>query len=428
MENREDFHHDDLLERAVDAVLRDPIPGELPPDQVAQLVAAVRQAADKPCPITLIERIENMKLRTRIAVAAAVLIAFIGLMSWLVPGSGTALAFGDVAEALNSVHSATWRTTTVVKGPKNESVTWSGTGMFLAPSHERIEMIARGKKSIQIYDGKKDKAIALDPAAKTATVINLKNLPSESPYGRTFQGLRELVAGPKKAGPSKSSGWVLRKSTAAVPRAFISNWAPWKSRSGPIRKRLLPIRVEETTGAASGSEVRIVMSDFQIGVDLDESLFSVDVPAGYTVQQTMQIDLSKKPVAYLAEALKWAAEHNDGVFPATMRGEQGMDGVMRRAGTEMAKNLAKNDPEMMKLQTDIAMKLGGAFGVLFALPPDAWHYAGKDVKLNTPNRPIFWYKLKTDAKCTVIYADLSIKEVPPEETPKAPPPESDSKP
>ena len=116
MENREDFHHDDLLERAVEAGFRDPIPGELPPEQVAQLVAAVRQAADKRRPITLIERIENMKLRTRIAVAAAVLIASVGLISCLIPGSGAALAFDDVAEALNSVQSATWKTTWVVKG------------------------------------------------------------------------------------------------------------------------------------------------------------------------------------------------------------------------------------------------------------------------------------------------------------------------
>ncbi len=147
MENREDFHHDDLLERAVDAVLRDPIPDELPPDRVAQLVAVVRQAADQPYPITLIERIKNMKPRTKIAVAAAVLIAFAGLMSWLVPGGGVALAFADVAEALNSVHSATWKTTTVVKGPQNETVTWSEIGMFLAPSHERTETTAQGKTS-----------------------------------------------------------------------------------------------------------------------------------------------------------------------------------------------------------------------------------------------------------------------------------------
>ena len=150
MENHEDFHHDDLLKRAVEAVLRDPIPGELPPEQVAQLVAAVRQAADKRRPITLIERIENMKLRTRIAVAAAVLIASVGLISCLIPGSGAALAFDDVAQALNNVQSATWKTTWVVKGPKNETVTWSGSAMFLAPSHERTETTAQGKTAIQI--------------------------------------------------------------------------------------------------------------------------------------------------------------------------------------------------------------------------------------------------------------------------------------
>ena len=76
----------------------------------------------------------------------------------------------------------------------------------------------------------------------------------------------------------------------------------------------------------------------------------------------------------------------------------------------------------------MSVKLGGAFGFLLALPPDAWHYAGKDVKLNAPNRPIFWYKLPPGAKWTVIYADLSIKEVPPEEVQKFPKAEGKSKP
>jgi outer membrane lipoprotein-sorting protein len=420
MENREEFHHDDLLERAVDAVLRDPMPGELPPDQVAQLVAAVRQAADKPYPITFIERIENMKLRTRIAVAAAVLVACVGLMSWLVPGSGTALAFGDVVEALNSVQSATWKTATEVKRPKNEAVAWSGTGMFLAPSHERIETTSGGKKSIQIYDGKKDKAIILDQDAKTVTVINLKNLPSESPYGRTFQGFRDLVASAQNGGAFKAERLDVNNIDGRPAQGFRIHLGAVEVKIWADPKTLLPIRVEETGGDATGSEVRIVMSDFQVGAHLDESLFSLDAPAGYTIQETMQIDLSKKPAAYLADALKWAAEHNDGVFPAAIRGEEGLDGVMRRAGAEMAKKFANNKPEMTKLVTDMSMKLGGAFGFLFALPPDAWHYAGKDVKLNAPNRPIFWYQLKTDAKCTVIYADLSIKEVPAEEAPKAP--------
>lgn len=180
-------------------------------------------------------------------------------------------------------------------------------------------------------------------------------------------------------------------------------------------KMLLPIRVEEST---SNPEMQIVMTDFRTGADLDESLFSVDVPKGYTVQQTAQLDLSKKPIQYLADALKLAAELNQGVFPPELRGERGIDGVVRRGAIAAAK---KNPAGDMKLGTEIGMKLGGAFGVLFSLQPENdWHYAGKDVKLGTPNRPIFWYKPTKNGNYQVLYADLTVKEVSAKDAPKAP--------
>ena len=103
----------------------------------------------------------------------------------------------------------------------------------------------------------------------------------------------------------------------------------WRGR-GEIwadHKTSLPIRIEESTAKP---ETRIVMTDFRTGADLDESLFSVDVPKGYTVQQTKQLDLSKKPIQYVADALKMAAECNDGVFPPELRGEHGIDGILQR--------------------------------------------------------------------------------------------------
>ncbi len=39
------------------------------------------------------------------------------------------------------------------------------------------------------------------------------------------------------------------------------------------------------------------------------------------------------------------------------------------------------------------------------------HYAGKDVKLDTPDRPIFWYKPTGADKYRVIHADLSVKDM-----------------
>jgi hypothetical protein len=91
-----------------------------------------------------------------------------------------------------------------------------------------------------------------------------------------------------------------KKSTAA--QGFRMKLGAVEVKIWADPKTLLPIRVEETSAGAAGSDTRIVMSDFQVGMELDESLFSVEVPAGYTVQQTMQIDASKKPAAYLAEA------------------------------------------------------------------------------------------------------------------------------
>lgn len=435
MENRKDFHHDDLLERAVEAVLRDPIPDELPPEQVAQLVAVVRQAANRPYPVTLMERIRNMKPRTKLAVAAAVLIAFVGLMSWLAPGSGVAVAFADVAEALNNVHSATWKTTTVTKlklpGEKEEkTVTMDSNCMFLAPSHERTEFTSDGGKSkgITIVDGQKDKLITLVPATKRAVVINLKNFPPEdNPYGRTFQGLRELVANAQSGKAGKVERLGVKTIDGRTAEGFRIQRGALIIKIWADPKTLLPIRVEDTFEAYSDTNGSTTMTDFRFNVPLDESLFAVDIPPGYNVHHTAEIDASK-PWAFLTGALKMAAECNDGVFPPALRGEQGVVGVIRRGAQTLAEKHKGSPDELRKLGTDVAMNVAAFLAFVNAGPKDTYHYAGKDVKLGTPNRPILWIERKKDGRCMVFYADLSVKEVPAEEAPKLPESEGGSKP
>ena len=49
-----------------------------------------------------------------------------------------------------------------------------------------------------------------------------------------------------------------------------------------------------------------------------------------------------------------------------------------------------------------------------------YHYAGKDIKLNSPNRTIFWYTPSGAKKYRAIYGDLSIKELAPANMAKAP--------
>jgi hypothetical protein len=134
-----------------------------------------------------------------------------------------------------------------------------------------------------------------------------------------------------------------------------------------------------------------------------------------------------------------AAEHNGGLFPSTLQGEPGIDGILKRAvaerwkkhGIEVDKDLrplpdqdlgklAKEDhEELRKAGMELAMKLSASMASVHAIKRHGdWHYAGKDVKLGTPDRPIFWSKIRNNYH--VIYADLSVKEVPPQDVPTVP--------
>jgi hypothetical protein len=156
------------------------------------------------------------------------------------------------------------------------------------------------------------------------------------------------------------------------------------------------------------------------------------------VQQT-QFDFSKGPLSPLAEALGLTAERNGGFFPDSLQGDQGIDGIMKRAvakkwneyGIDVDKDLrplrdehvgklTKEDLEkLQKAAFEIATRLPAAMASLHAIKRHGdWHYAGKDIKLGTPNRPIFWCKM--GKKYQVIYADLSVKEVSPQDAPKVP--------
>ncbi len=89
----------------------------------------------------------------------------------------------------------------------------------------------------------------------------------------------------------------------------------------------------------------------------------------------------------------------------------------------------KGSPDQLrKLGQDMAVNVAGFLGFVNAAPPGALHYAGKDVKLGTPDRPILWMTRKKDGRSIVVYADLKVKEVPAEEVPKLPETEDGSKP
>ncbi len=68
-------------------------------------------------------------------------------------------------------------------------------------------------------------------------------------------------------------------------------------------------------------------------------------------------------------------------------------------------------------QTIVDMTHG--FPFVEALHADSdWHYLGKDVKFGDADKAMFWYRPKDSPTYRVIYGDLSVKDVAPENLPK----------
>jgi outer membrane lipoprotein-sorting protein len=395
----------------------------------------------------------RMKRFARNAVAATVLAAVGALCVWLVVGGSTNIALAAVAEALESLRTATYDEAVEVKDPKDGSVrTFHSKSMFLAPSHQRNEMsmsTGTGKdqdNGIMIMDTQAMKAMTLVPEQKQAITVDLTKIkrPAGSPLN-TFDFVRQIVREGKDSGGAKveSLGTKEIDGRMAVGFRTQSNMADMTFWADPQTAR--PVRIELVLPAYNNS--RSVMSNFRYDMDLDPSLFSLEPPAGYTVNNTE----AAMPVEEdLIDMLRLVAKHNNGVFPPAIAANREFTRATEAEAKAIAEELLQT-PEAKKLQEKLMAEYGDdreagmkwymkewmkfaepitqkraqtrMQGVLFysMLQPDNdAHYVGKDVKADTPDRPIFWYKPTGAEKYRVIYADLSVKELAPEEVKQLP--------
>jgi hypothetical protein len=172
------------------------------------------------------------------------------------------------------------------------------------------------------------------------------------------------------------------------------------------------------------SDAHGTMTNFQYDVTLDPSQFSVEPPKDYMVQN---MDVTMPTESDLISLLRLVAGHNKGLFPSAI-------GMMNKEIQQAMAAAAKPEMEKMKPEIDKAKKKYGKDsrevtmivisagmkqqkymqGVMFfaslKAESDA-HYAGRGVKLGTPDRAIFWYKPTGSEKYHVLYADLSVKEM-----------------
>jgi len=166
----------------------------------------------------------------------------------------------------------------------------------------------------------------------------------------------------------------------------------------------LPVRIEVQ------SPLSAVFKNFQFDVPVEESLVSMDVPDGYTEQKKV-FDMTTSTEQDLVECLRiWAELLLDGNFPEAI----GMEEIMNQLPqieAKLGESVASAEEGTQK-----GMTLGK--GMLFVMGLKDHHYAGNGVKVGEADKAIFWYLPEGADTYRVIYGDLSVKDVTPENLPK----------
>ena len=310
-----------------------------------------------------------------------------------------ALAVDVLIEKLMQVKSARYETMVTLDGQPPLRM----TGFYREPSHMREEI----NGYITISDWAARKKIGLDTKTRRATVFNLKNLPDEPSNGMRegnwFEGTRQMLRaaaiGPNDTAVSLGEKQLEGRTVVGVrfelPGAPMTLWADPETQ--------LPVRIESTMAGPPKSEV--VISNFEFNIDLDKSMFSVEISQGYTVAD-VNVDLSPPLESELITALRMCTEVSNGEFPT------GFDAFSmgKYAATYIhKKGLDKQDATAEQQRESIRIARGFQFVLMLPKEADA-HYARAGAKYGDAERAVLWYKPTGSDKYRIILADLSVRE------------------
>ena len=251
---------------------------------------------------------------SRIAAAAILILGIVGAALWL-HSAGAPFAFADFVAPILEAHTVRYKTTTEVKGPPAWTVT--SENMVLDATRTRIEVDMPNKsKEVITLDVSQGKQLCLNSADKTATVLTFpprKRTPDDKdPFAgyrsllvdaRDKPGLKREPLGEKLLDGRPVVGF---RITAEDGRTF-DLWGDPKTGQA--------VRVEMSMGVFSN--MKVTMSDLVFNAEMDESLFSVEPPPGYTVRHE-KVDNSPDEEKDLIGMFREYTKLTSGAFPESL--------------------------------------------------------------------------------------------------------------
>ncbi len=344
---------------------------------------------------------EGLKLRrlimkssvTRIAVAAAVLIAAALGVNYMMAPSVT---FADVIEPILNAR------TLILDMLVGDEETSPLMHEIVVGSRIR-RTLSNMEHVTQIIDLESAKMLALDDKEKTAVYVDIQGPLVEGSriYVEFLQKVVvKLQDNYEELGEQEIDGQKVIGFAARGPNnEEVKIWADPKT--------ALPIRVELRIG-----QFFAIMKNFQFDVPIEDSLISMDVPPGYALHQT-EFDLTGSTEQDFIEGLRIWTRIHDGRFPEALSTEIIMKQVPMFSEKLDQLNLPEEETGRMMMTF-----VRGTLFLQILERQSSFQYAGHGVKLGEADTSIFWYQPEGSETWRVIYGDLSVKDVASENLPK----------
>jgi hypothetical protein len=178
--------------------------------------------------------------------------------------------------------------------------------------------------------------------------------------------------------------------------------------------------MEVRSRTKAGEEVVVKMSNFRWNEPVSDSLFAMDVPPGYTLEQPQKEGSEKT----LVDLLRICGQMSHGRFP------------QRLDATSVLDLFIKNDPERNAIRQQMPGDdtpsytymdekakemyrtcLRGLAFIDLAAENGTWQYRGQGVTLGDGAAPVCWWQTPGSATYRVIYGDLQVRDVEPARLP-----------
>ena len=254
--------------------------------------------------------------------------------------------------------------------------------------------------TVVITDARQKKSLTIIPEQRQYIEKELSATPAENADIDIFEQIKALPSlADEVLGERIMDGRTVRGFRVIKDGMDLTLWVDVKTED--------VFRMEGTHTHAPA--IQIVVTDFRFDVDLDDSLFSLTPPEGYS---PLQVQVFMPREEHLVHLLRgWATRAKDGLFPPSLNTAE-----VAKAGLEMkeARKSVVGDKGQETEEQRLQRLVWAANGSLFVArmkPENDWHYAGKGVKLGTAEKPICWWKPEGSKTYRVIYGDLSIKDV-----------------